>query len=51
MNIFPDANIFVAAFMWEDGVCGRILEVLPAEGKRTRLPKPCHGHSSPRRSV
>ena len=33
MNIFPDANIFVAAFMWEDGVCGRILEVLLAEGK------------------
>ena len=31
MRIFPDANIFVAAFMWEDGICGQILRALLAK--------------------
>ena len=33
MRIFPDANIFVAAFVWEEGICGEILRALLAEKK------------------
>ena len=33
MRVFPDANIFVAAFVWEDGICGQILRALLAEKK------------------
>ena len=31
MRIFPDANVWVAAFMWEKGVCGKIVQALLEE--------------------
>ena len=31
MRIFPDANVLVAAFMWEEGVCAKIVEALLEE--------------------
>ena len=33
MRIFPDANVLVAAFMWEEGVCAKILTALLDERK------------------
>jgi len=31
MKIFPDANVLVAAFLWEEGLCAKIVKTLLQE--------------------